>query len=63
MTLTLFIKLIIDRELQALKTLEVKFWLKFIIFRIFFAKYKYLIESFLTCSLVYLGFVKRLLRP
>ena len=63
MTLTLFIKLIIDQELQALKTLEVKFWLKFIIFRIFAAKYMYLIESFLMCSFVYLGFLKRLLRP
>ena len=31
----MFIKLIIGRELCALKTLELKFWLKFIIFRIF----------------------------
>ena len=31
----MFIKLIIGRELCPLKTLELKFWLKFIIFRIF----------------------------
>ena len=31
----MFIKLIIGRELCALKTLELKFWLKFIVFRIF----------------------------
>ena len=31
----MFLKLIIDREFRTPKTLQLKFWLKFIIFRIF----------------------------
>ena len=57
----IFIKLIISRELHTLKTLKFKFWLKFIIFRIF--RKKYLIKSFLMCSFVCLGFLKHLLMP
>ena len=46
----------IDRELHSLKRLQLKFWLKFIIFRVFFNN---LIESFLMCSFVSSGFLKR----
>ena len=42
----------IDWELQALKSLELKFWLTFIVFRIF-----------LTCYFVCLAFLKRHLMP
>ena len=46
----------IDRELHSLKRLQLKFWLKFIIFRVFFNN---LIESFLMCSFVSSGFLRR----
>ena len=46
------VKVIINRELHALKTLELKVWLKFMIVEFFLTKY--LIES-LMCFFVYLG--------
>ena len=59
--LTFFIELIINRKLHAMKTLDLKFWLAFILT----FSTNYLIESLLmcVCSFECLGFLKRLLMP
>ena len=53
----MFILDLIDRELHTLKHLE----LKLRIFRIL--RQKNPLESFLMCSFVYLGFLRRLFMP
>ena len=57
----MFIKLIIGGELCALKTLELKFWLKFINVQNFLIKS--LLESFLIYSFMCSGFLKRPVMP